>query len=90
MYLFVCVCYSRTPYPIRPGCRILPPQLDSSHPDWHEKPCLFYRDHNVLVEGMDQAKFFTNTVQIEDGLPNRITALYDEERLKEESNSIRM
>lgn len=73
-----------------PGCRILPPELDASHPDWQEKPCLFYRDNNVLVQGLDQAKFFTNTIQLEDGLPRRITELYDEDRLKTASDSIRM
>ncbi|XP_066262593.1 large ribosomal subunit protein mL37 [Euwallacea similis] len=40
-------------------------------PNWHERPLLTYEDHNALLEGLAQAKVLTNTVQIQEGLPNK-------------------
>ncbi|XP_014270739.1 large ribosomal subunit protein mL37 [Halyomorpha halys] len=42
----------------------VPLVADETHPDYHEEPCLTYKDHNVLLEGFTQAKVLTNTVEI--------------------------
>lgn len=39
--------------------------------NWHERPLLTYEDNNVLLEGLDQAKILTNTVEIQAGLPEK-------------------
>ncbi|XP_076258499.1 mitochondrial ribosomal protein L37 [Rhynchophorus ferrugineus] len=49
-----------------------PPKLDHTHPNWHDRKLLTYKDNNVLLEGLTQAKILTNTVQITDGLPEKI------------------
>lgn len=49
-----------------------PVLFDRSHPDWHDQVCHVYRDNNVLVEGLDQAKIVTNSVEIQQGLPEQI------------------
>uniref|UniRef100_A0A069DYX5 Large ribosomal subunit protein mL37 n=1 Tax=Panstrongylus megistus TaxID=65343 RepID=A0A069DYX5_9HEMI len=47
-----------------------PIQLDENHPDYHEEPCLKYSDNNVLLGGLDQAKVFTNSCEMDlDTLP---------------------
>ncbi|XP_072376589.1 large ribosomal subunit protein mL37 [Diabrotica undecimpunctata] len=52
------------------GFRDRPKPLDETHPEWNEKPLLSYRDNSVLLEGLDQAKIITNTVQLHEGLPD--------------------
>ncbi|CAH1396157.1 unnamed protein product [Nezara viridula] len=42
----------------------VPVVAGEAHPDYHEEPCLTYKDHNVLLEGFKQAKVLTNTVEI--------------------------
>lgn len=39
--------------------------------NWHETPLLTYEDNNVLLEGLNQAKILTNTVEIQSGLPEK-------------------
>ncbi|XP_057661478.1 39S ribosomal protein L37, mitochondrial [Diorhabda carinulata] len=51
------------------GYKNKPQPLDQTHPDWHEKPLLSIKDNNVLLEGLKQARIITNTVQIQEGLP---------------------
>lgn len=46
-----------------------PSPLDETHPKWKARTCLTYKDDNVLLEGLNQAKILTNTVEIQDGLP---------------------
>ncbi|KAJ8948101.1 hypothetical protein NQ318_008454 [Aromia moschata] len=55
------------------GYKDKPVPLDENHPNWHNRPLLSYRDNNVLLEGLTQAKILTNTVQLKDGLPERIS-----------------
>lgn len=50
-----------------------PPPLDETHPKWKARPCLTYKDDNVLLEGLNQAKILTNTVEVQEGLPDVIT-----------------
>ncbi|XP_066142653.1 large ribosomal subunit protein mL37 [Euwallacea fornicatus] len=40
-----------------------------SPPNWHDRSLFTYEDHNALLEGLNQAKVLTNTVQIQEGLP---------------------
>ncbi|KAK9509844.1 hypothetical protein O3M35_004747 [Rhynocoris fuscipes] len=42
-----------------------PPKLNEIQPDYHEEPCLNYSDHNVLIGGLDQAKVFTNSCEMD-------------------------
>ncbi|KAF5308151.1 hypothetical protein FQR65_LT06331 [Abscondita terminalis] len=49
-----------------------PTVFDKTHPNWHERICYTYKDNNVLLEGLDQAKIITNTVELHDGLPSQI------------------
>lgn len=52
--------------------------LDEKHPLFHEKPCYFYRDRNVLLDGLQQAKVLTNTVEISPGsLPDQVENIVD-------------
>lgn len=46
-----------------------PPALNENHPKWKARPCLTFKDDNVLLEGLNQAKLLTNTVEIQEGLP---------------------
>lgn len=48
------------------------PVFDETHPDYHTRRLLSYRDHNVLLEGVQQAKLLTKTVELQQGLPARI------------------
>lgn len=43
--------------------------FDETHPDWHNEPLFQYKDDNVLVEGLKQAKVLTKTVELQKGLP---------------------
>ncbi|XP_018335000.1 uncharacterized protein LOC108743894 [Agrilus planipennis] len=47
--------------------------LNKTHPNWHEKICYTYKDDNVLLEGLNQAKIITKTVEIKEGLPDNFT-----------------
>ncbi|GJQ76180.1 mRpL37 [Trypoxylus dichotomus] len=49
-----------------------PPKRDKTHPDWHDRVCHILRDENVLLEGLTQAKIITNTVEVQEGLPETI------------------
>ena len=42
---------------------------DKNHPDYKQTPCFIYKDNDVLVEALNQAKALTNTVEITDSLP---------------------
>ncbi|CAG9768034.1 unnamed protein product [Ceutorhynchus assimilis] len=53
------------------GFKDKPVPLDETHPNWHERSLLTFKDNNVLLEGLKQAKILTNTVQIEEGLPEK-------------------
>ena len=44
--------------------------FDHTHPNWHDKTILTYRDNNVLLKGLQQAKILTNTVELKQGLPD--------------------
>ncbi|KAI5746187.1 hypothetical protein M8J77_000919 [Diaphorina citri] len=57
-----------------------PPQLrkDANHPDFKPVPCFSFGDSNVLLEGLDQAKLLTNTVEVNDDLPEKILKLKEE------------
>ncbi|XP_021942029.1 39S ribosomal protein L37, mitochondrial isoform X2 [Zootermopsis nevadensis] len=48
---------------------------DLTHPLYHERICHMYRDHNVLLKGLDQGKILTKTVEIKTGLPVEIENL---------------
>jgi hypothetical protein len=56
-------------------------EYDSTHPDYQEIPCLTYTDGNVLLEGLDQAKVLTNTVELEpDTLPESLCRAFEESK----------
>lgn len=59
------------------------PPLDETHPKWKTRPCLTFKDDNVLLEGLNQAKILTNTVEIQNGLPET----YDLPELSREINA---
>ncbi|KAG5882913.1 hypothetical protein JTB14_023375 [Gonioctena quinquepunctata] len=63
------------------GYKNKPLPLDETHPNWHDRKLLSYKDSNVLLEGLSQAKVITNTVEVKQGLPESIT-------LKEVSTNI--
>jgi len=52
-----------------------PVPRDHTHPLYHEKICHIYRDHNVLLKGLDQGKILTKTVEVKTGLPLEIENL---------------
>ena len=54
------------------GVKPKPIPQDENHPNWHQQICFTYKDTNVLLGGLNQAKVLTNTVQLVDGLPERI------------------
>ncbi|XP_030759393.1 39S ribosomal protein L37, mitochondrial [Sitophilus oryzae] len=45
---------------------------DKTHPNWHDQPLLTFKDNNVLLEGLPQAKMLTNSVEIKEGLPETV------------------
>lgn len=54
------------------GYKPKPIPLDSTHPNWHDRILLTYKDNNVLLEGLSQAKILTNTVELKDDLPKSV------------------
>lgn len=65
-------------FPFRVTAKPLVPKpipRDHTHPLYHERTCLMYRDHNVLLKGLDQGKVLTKTVEIKTGLPVEIENL---------------
>lgn len=52
----------------------LPTPLDENYPDWHDRPCLHYRDNHLLVEGLPQAQQITKTIVFENTLPEAVEA----------------
>ncbi|XP_068894590.1 large ribosomal subunit protein mL37 [Tenebrio molitor] len=54
------------------GLKPKPVEFDNTHPNWHDRVLLTYKDHNVLLEGLTQAKILTNAVELKQGLPDRI------------------
>lgn len=67
----------------------LPPKLNNNHPLWRDDPCLVYGDHNVLVHGLEQAKFFTNSIEPEPGLPQHLNELYEAYKLPNQDEHVR-
>lgn len=65
-------------------------KLDDEHPSKQSKPCLFHRDRNVLLEGLNQAKLFTNAVQIQEGLPESLVKICKENDISRFEESIQM
>lgn len=70
------------------GMRIKPPKFDQTHPHWNEKHCFVHRDNNVLAQGLEQAKVFTNSVELTSGLPDKITSLYNEAFVEKQNELI--
>lgn len=46
-------------------------KLEETHANWHDRICHTYKDENVLLEGLTQAKFITKTIEPEAGLPSK-------------------
>ena len=46
----------------------------TEHPYYHQKPCKKFNNISRLIKhaGLDQAKVLTNTVQIKEGLPDKL------------------
>lgn len=74
--------------PIVEDYRYTPPALDDTHPDWKNEPCLTYKDRNVLVDGLNQAKIFTNTFEVRGGLPSNIENLYDKIKIDHQDDIV--
>lgn len=47
-------------------------KFDKTHPDWKNKVCLIYKDHNVLQNGIPQAQNLLKTIQVDNELPQQI------------------
>jgi large subunit ribosomal protein L37 len=62
---------------------------DHTHPLYHERICHMYRDHNVLLKGLDQAKVLTKTVEIRTGLPVEIENLVGIQHLPDQDTLVR-
>lgn len=45
---------------------------DETHPNYHVRRLLTYNDNNILLEGLQQAKALTKTVQLKEGLPESV------------------
>ena len=43
--------------------------------NWEDKKCVVFEDHNVLQEGISQACLLTNTLQMDDQLPQKVKEL---------------
>ncbi|XP_023013475.2 mitochondrial ribosomal protein L37 [Leptinotarsa decemlineata] len=71
-------------------CFDRPPPLDETHPNWHDEILLSYKDDNVLLEGLSQAKIITNTVEVRQGLPERIQSNELSEDINEAAKTIIM
>lgn len=61
---------------------------DHTHPLYHERICHMYRDHNVLLKGLDQAKVLTKTVEIKTGLPVEIENLVESQQLQDQDTLV--
>lgn len=57
------------------GFKEKPLLFDKTHPNWHDETLYSYKDNNVLLEGLKQAKVITNTVELKEGLPERLTEI---------------
>lgn len=57
---------------------------DHTHPLYQERICLMYRDHNVLLKGLDQGKTLTKTVEVKTGLPVEIENLVGAQHLPDQ------
>ncbi|KAJ4435100.1 hypothetical protein ANN_23675, partial [Periplaneta americana] len=70
--------------------RLNPPPLprDHTHPMYHERCCLMYKDHNVLLRGLDQGKILTKTVEIKSGLPVEVENLMGALELPEQDTLV--
>ncbi|XP_044263303.1 39S ribosomal protein L37, mitochondrial [Tribolium madens] len=51
------------------GFKTPPIAFDNTHPNWHDRILLTYKDNNVLLDGLKQAKILTNTVELKEDLP---------------------
>ncbi|XP_026470829.1 39S ribosomal protein L37, mitochondrial-like [Ctenocephalides felis] len=50
-----------------------PIAFDETHPNYHERKCHFFRDHNVLLEGVKQSLVVTKSIQLkENSLPEHL------------------
>jgi hypothetical protein len=47
-----------------------------------------YRDHNVLLKGLDQAKVLTKTVEIKTGLPVEVENLVGAQHLPDQDTLV--
>ena len=76
VFLVVVLCFILF-FRIRVMDHVVPRPLphDHTHPLYHEKICHIYRDHNVLLKGLDQGKTLTKTVEVKAGLPLEIENL---------------
>lgn len=61
----------------------LPIPFDERHPNWHDKAIFTYKDENVLLQGLQQAQILTNSIRIQEGLPEK----YVGSSLSKEMNS---
>ncbi|XP_014210281.1 39S ribosomal protein L37, mitochondrial isoform X2 [Copidosoma floridanum] len=55
-----------------------PPTRDKNHPDWHDRPCLTYKDNDLLTLGLPQAQDITKTVVFENQLPEAVESLIED------------
>lgn len=62
---------------------------DHTHPLYHEKICHMYRDHSVLLKGLDQGKTLTKTVEVKPGLPSEIENLVGAQHLPDQDTLIK-
>ncbi|NP_001136159.1 mitochondrial ribosomal protein L37 [Nasonia vitripennis] len=68
--------------------RKVPIPKDQNHPDWHDRPCLVYEDHELLVQGLAQAQQITKTVVFENVLPANVEALTEQLNLPQETDTL--
>ncbi|KAF7998248.1 hypothetical protein HCN44_009646 [Aphidius gifuensis] len=52
-----------------------PQAMDKTHPDWHDKYCWQFDDHELLVQGTDQAQLLTKTILIKDSMPDKLETI---------------
>ncbi|XP_050521092.1 39S ribosomal protein L37, mitochondrial [Daktulosphaira vitifoliae] len=67
----------------------LPQKNDDTHPLWNDEPCLVFSDHNVLVQGLDQAKVFTNSVEPSSGLPQHLQDLFEAYKIPNQDDHVK-
>lgn len=56
-----------------------PQAMDETHPDWHDKYCWQFDDHELLVQGTDQAQALTKTFLIKDSMPDKLEAIMSDD-----------